>query len=171
MKKHIRPIWLIVILAIQGPLLKGQTAQEVAQKLQDINIPAYRITDTKLTTVIQHLISGAARFDQTGLDPNGIKITRGFDPAVEDPLVTVAFENGTLEKRFSKQSPNPSATLSASTEAPLSLPRNLRNPKLSPKPLLPQKTLPCPCSGNSQSVEESARLARMAPYTFVSKTS
>ena len=47
------------ILAMQGSFVMGQTAQEVLQKLQDINIPAYRITDIKLTTVIQHLIISA----------------------------------------------------------------------------------------------------------------
>ena len=140
------------ILAIQGSFVKGQTAQEVAQKLQDINIPAYRITDTKLTTVIQHLISGAARFDQTGLDPKGIKITSGFDPAVEDPLVTVAFENGTLEKLLQAVTQPIGYTFSVNGSS-VSLPRNLQSPKLSPKHFLPLKTLPCPFSGNSQSGE------------------
>ena len=152
MKQHIRPIWLIVILAIQGSFVKGQTAQEVAQKLQDINIPAYRIKDTKLTTVIQHLISGAARFDQTGLDPKGIKITSGFDPAVEDPLVTVAFENGTLEKLLQAVTQPIGYTFSVNGSSVI-ITKKPPEPEIKPEALPPAEDFPCPFSGNSQSGE------------------
>ena len=74
------------------------TENPVAKKLRAIVIPNFTIRDTKLTTVIKHLNNGATRFDQTSVEPKGVRITPGFDPAVEDPLITVAFKNGTLEK-------------------------------------------------------------------------
>lgn len=99
----------MVILAMQGSFVFSQPASPtstppstgntvVQEKLRRIEIPNFNLSNTKLTKVIEFLNQGAAFYDQTGIQPKGLRIKADFDPAVSNPVVNINFRNGSLER-------------------------------------------------------------------------